>query len=191
MSNKTNLTNSDTSNISSNEDGTVSKYSDYQRSYGSSAYSSSQLSRDTKNQESGIGTSVSSSVTHGASHHHHHHHGHAAQNSNMSTSSSSTNKNRFALIDELNALINPGASAGGDNQKSKSASSSSYTLLNTSVGAGVGPGQVEAKQQPISSQQIDVDSVMFKAIQYIKKLQESSKHTHAKPHPATCLHLST
>ena len=113
MSNKTNIfTNSDQSAVSSNEDGTMSKYSDYQRS--SASFNSSEMSRDTnKNREgsSGIGTSISSNSNRNSSSHSHSHHQTSHQFEQHQAAQHQANKaqrlfvKRVELLDELKSLL--------------------------------------------------------------------------------------
>ena len=108
MSTKTNITNSDQSAVSSNEDsGTLSKYSDYQRS--SASFNSSEKSRDTNNRNggsSGIGTSISSSSARGSttlsSSSHHHPNAQLAQ----VAKAQKLFVKRVELLDELKSLLN-------------------------------------------------------------------------------------
>lgn len=155
MSTKTN--NSDIS--SSNEDGTMYKFDDL-RSL--TSFNSSEMSRDTKHPDSGIGTSTTSSCL------------------NRRDKTNNFVVKKVELIDELKSLLNMSPKSNSKSQINSQVDSLQFDNTESVTDSGKDNNSLEsiANSSSInapSNQENDVDLIMLKAIQYIKKLKKKQK----------------
>lgn len=150
MSTKTN--NSDISY--SNEDGTLYKFDDL-RSL--TSFNSSEMSRDTKNPDSGIGTSTTSSCL-------------------MDRRDKAKNLvvKKVELLDELKALLNMSPKINSKPQINSQVESLQFQNTESVTDSGKDNTLSESNMNP-SNEDYDVDHLMLKAIQYIKKLKKHNK----------------
>ncbi|RNA12058.1 hypothetical protein BpHYR1_037271 [Brachionus plicatilis] len=155
MSTKTN--NSDIS--SSNEDGTLYKFDDL-RSL--TSFNSSEMSRDTKHPDSGIGTSTTSSCL------------------NRRDKTNNFVVKKVELIDELKSLLNMSPKSNSKSQINSQVDSLQFDNTESVTDSGKDNNSLESITNSSSinvpsNQENDVDLIMLKAIQYIKKLKKKQK----------------
>lgn len=155
MSTKTN--NSDIS--SSNEDGTLYKFDDL-RSL--TSFNSSELSRDTKNPDSGIGTSTASSCL------------------NRRDKTNNLIVKKVELLDELKTLLSLSPKSKTKSLQKTQAESLQFENTESVADSGKEVTCSESNTNTSSnlnppSEEYDVDFLMLQAIQYIKKLKKHQK----------------
>lgn len=150
MSTKTN--NSDIS--SSNEDGTLYKFDDL-RSL--TSFNSSEMSRDTKNPDSGIGTSTTSSCL-----------------MNRRDKANNLVVKKVELLDELKSLLNMSPKVNSKSPIDSHVESLQFENAESAADSGKDNTSSQSNSNP-PNQDYDVDLLMLKAIQYIKKLKKHNK----------------